>query len=156
MQSKIISNETIFAYHFVHDCFYYLNKTINEATGNVIVLPHNYHYYNAIDTLFINGVPITQNNLVIDGNGSTINGSNLARIFQVTGSNITFKNINFVNGNAGTGHGGAIFFQSNSNNNNLINCNFTNNHGDWGGAIIFYSDSNNNTLENGTCSKHDG
>ena len=61
----------------------------------------------------------------------TLNGNNAARIFQVTNSNVTFKNIFFVNAKTtdnDASHGGAIRGPAE-------NCIFINNSASRGGAI---------------------
>ena len=61
----------------------------------------------------------------------TLNGNNAARIFQVTNSNVTFKNIFFVNAKTtdnDASHGGAIRGPAE-------NCIFINNSAFNGGAI---------------------
>lgn len=131
-----------------------LDKLINDEfkDNTTIYLSSNYTYNSDISTEsnFIHGITINRD-LTIDGNGITIDGSHKARIFMVDALNVTFKNINFINGNA-TGsdldvHGGAIF-------NFGIdcvaeNCNFINNtaeiSGGRGGALCFV-DANNCTF----------
>lgn len=53
---------------------------------------------------------ITQNNLVILGNGQGVifDGENTSRIFNITGSNVTIQGITFKNANT-TDNGGAIY-----------------------------------------------
>ena len=112
-----------------------LNNAINGNTDSTIYLSHNYKYNSASDSGFTNGITISRN-LNIYGNGVTIDGNNMARIFYVTDSNVNFYNINFINGRSGTG--GAIY------SGNAYNCNFTNNFAtdlDYkgGGAIAYGS-----------------
>ena len=98
-----------------------LNNTINGNTNSTIYLSNNYKYNSASDNNFKNGIPISRN-LNVYGNGVTIDGNNIARIFNVTnlGLNVNFYNINFINGNSS--RGGAIHMG------NAYNCNFTKNH----------------------------
>ena len=114
-----------------------LNNAINDNTDSTIYLSHNYKYNSASDSGFTNGITISRD-LNIYGNGVTIDGNNMARIFYVTDSNlnVNFYNINFINGRSGTG--GAIY------RGNAYNCNFTNNFAtdlDYkgGGAIAYGS-----------------
>lgn len=71
--------------------------------------------------------------IVIDGQGHTLNGNHLSRMFNVTADNVTIRNINFVNGNAFGRYftkyvgGGAVYWSGS--NGILQNCNFTNNTG---------------------------
>ena len=122
-----------------------LNYAINGNTDSTIYLSHNYEYDSVIDSRFTNGITISRN-LNIYGNGVTIDGNNMARIFYVTDSNVNFYNINFINGRSGTG--GAIY------SGNAYNCNFTNNFAtdlDYkgGGAIAYGSAYNCTFTENG-------
>ena len=77
------------------DSFTALSKLI--ANDTVINLTHNYKFYWDYDGEFKDGITISKDNLVIDGNGFTIDGSNLARVFNVTGNNVTIKNITINN-----------------------------------------------------------
>ncbi len=106
-----------------------LNKTINDNTNSTIYLSQNYKYNNASDTNFKNGIPISRN-LTIYGNQVTIDGSKMARIFNVVDSNLNVKfyNINFINGKT-LQYGGAIY------GGNATNCTFTQNYAKNGGAI---------------------
>ena len=105
-----------------------LNTTINGNTNSTIYLSHNYKYNSATDSGFTSGIVISRN-LTVYGNGVTLDGNNMARIFHVTDSklNVNFYNINFINGKADKG--GAI------NHGNAYNCTFTGNNATYGGAI---------------------
>ena len=59
-----------------------LNTTINGNNNSTIYLSNNYKYNNASDGKFKNGIPISRN-LTIYGNGVTLDGSNMARIFKM-------------------------------------------------------------------------
>ena len=145
-----LNSGKLLAEYTAEDSYTALNDYINtHITDSTIILPNDYHFYNEdFDKPYKNGINITQDNLIIDGNGSAISGSSLARIFYVTANNITFKNINFINGSTDSS-GGAIFINSSSN--SFINCNFVNNTAsNTGGAIYFNSGFNNsswNTLD---------
>ena len=123
-----------------------LDEDINGNTDEEITLSRNYKY-GAGDN-FINGIKINRT-LTINGNGATIDGSNIARIFNVTGTNVVIKNITFINGNA-TGnnydeYGGAIIFQ-NVAGGSIINSTFINNSATEGGAISWVD--SNGSVEN--------
>ena len=107
-----------------------LNTTINGNTNSTIYLSHNYKYNSATDSGFTSGIVISRN-LTVYGNGVTLDGNNMARIFHVTDSklNVNFYNINFINGKADKG--GAI------NHGNAYNCTFTGNKASYGGAIFY-------------------
>ena len=108
--------------------FTQLNQAINGNNNATISLNSNYKYSEGDDN-FIHGIKISRE-LTINGNGFTLDGSHIASIFYMEdGFWVTFKDINFINGNA-TGsaderHGGAISIRRG----NCIaeNCNFTNN-----------------------------
>ena len=107
-----------------------LNTTINGNTNSTIYLSNNYKYNSASDTDFTDGIVI-ERDLTIFGNGVTIDGNKMARIFNVAGSdvNVEFHNITFINGNSSQ-NGGAIY------RGNAYNCTFIGNIAeDYGGAI---------------------
>ena len=109
-----------------------LNITINGNSNSTIYLSNNYTYDDDSDSGFTAGILINRD-LTIYGNGVTIDGNKMARIFNVTDSklNVNFYNINFINGQAV--NGGAIY--SINNTYNVYNCTFTGNSGSEGGAI---------------------
>ena len=104
-----------------------LSNLISGASSNsTLYLPDDYIFtagYASSSGISIN----YKNNLVIDGQGHTIDANGLGRIFQVgsSSSNITFKNIIFKNANYDYGNGGAIYFTGT--NLNVINCTFDSN-----------------------------
>ena len=71
-----------------------LNDLIKNSAGD-IKLNRNYTYDNKIDNAYINGIKINKD-LVIDGNGFTINCNKLARIFNMEKTTLTLKNINII------------------------------------------------------------
>lgn len=75
-----------------------LNTTINNISNSTINLSNNYKYNGDSDSELIEGIPIRRN-LTIYGNGVTIDGSDVARIFIVNESNVTVKfyDIKFIN-----------------------------------------------------------
>ena len=73
---------------------------------------------------FRNGIEIKKDNVVIDGNGHTIDAKGKARVFDIYGNNVTLKNINFKNG-FHEEYGGAV---RNAGRCKLINCTFEDNH----------------------------
>ena len=107
-----------------------LQTDITTSTGS-IELTQDYVYDNTTDSELKNGIVIKENNFVVNGNGHTIDGSNQSRIFLITGSNVTLKNLNLINGNNKIG--GAIL----SNNlTNFENITFTGNTAEFGAAIV--------------------
>ena len=114
-----------------------------DNNENSIDLKQDYKYDNSSDNELNKGILINKSNIVINGNGHTIDGSNQSRIFNITGKNVTITNLTLINGNSGKNHGGAIYANSNM---NLENVKFTNNVADMGGAIF-----NNNTTNITNC-----
>lgn len=100
----------------------------NTPEGGVLLLNSDYAYVEGS----ITGILISKS-IIIDGQGHTLDGRHLSRIFNITADNVTIKNVNFNNGNALGRYfglylgGGAIYW--NGNNGNLFNSNFTDNHG---------------------------
>lgn len=109
-----------------------LNDEISKiAPGGNFTLKTDYAY-SSNDSNYKSGIRITQDNIVIDGNGHTIDGSGQSRIFDIASNNVTLKNINFVNGYSSE-NGGAIFAISNL---NILNSVFNNNVAkNFGGAV---------------------
>ena len=108
-----------------------LQNIIDNTNNSVIILNKNYTY-SSIDSNLIKGIVIKNKNITIEGNGYTLNGLNTARIFSTTSSNITLKNLNFINGKYNS-DGGAI--SASRGYLKIDNCNFTNNEASSGGAI---------------------
>ena len=129
-----------------------LNKLINEdyLSNTTITLNSSYKYTDG-DDAFAQGI-IIGHGVTIDGNGFTLDGSDAARIFRIeTSDGVTLKNINFINGHPKGQYiseevGGAIFVEERNGNNNVINCNFTNNKADFDGGAIYCSGSNLNVI----------
>jgi predicted outer membrane repeat protein len=122
--------------------FGYLDKKIHENNPNTIVLEQDICLENYERDYYEGGIELDINNLVIDGNGKTINGADKSRIFIITGKNITLKNIIFKNGrshnnynNPRNTNGGAIKINSNAIV-SLINCKFINNLSESDGGAI--------------------
>ena len=118
--------------------FAQLNQAINGNNDATITLNSNYKYSEG-DESFIHGIKISRE-LTIDGNGYTLDGSHIASIFYVDDAwGVTFKDINFINGNA-TGsanerYGGAISVRYGYG--IAENCNFTNNTASVVGGAMF-------------------
>lgn len=107
-----------------------LQKKIDNATsGSEIILENDYVYNEGFSA---DGINISKS-LTIDGKGYRLDGDNHARIFNVIGSSVVFKDIIFVNGKT-TGSGGAIYGGC-----TVINCTFTNNNATLGGAVNYHS-----------------
>ncbi|WP_292884715.1 Ig-like domain-containing protein [Methanobrevibacter sp. UBA212] len=114
-----------------------LNALVNSGSSTV-ELDRNYIYTSSFNDG--KGIVISQNNTIIDGKGHTIDGNGQSRIFNVTGTAVTLRNIVFANGFAIGSSGGAIYGYGD--NLRVINCTFINNTAsNWGGAVYSYPDS---------------
>ena len=112
-----------------------LNALVNSGSSTV-ELDRNYTYTSSFNDG--KGIVISQNNTTIDGKGHTIDGNGQSRIFNVTATTVTLKNIVFVNGFAA--NGGAV--RGYGDNLRILNCTFINNTASgWGGAIYSYPNS---------------
>ena len=106
-----------------------LSRIINDTPeGGNLILYSDYQCINSSNK----GIVISKS-ITIDGNGHTLNGNKLSRMFNITADNVTIKNINFVNGNilgryfSNDVGGGAIYWSGA--NGVLFNCSFMNNTG---------------------------
>ena len=86
--------------------FTQLDNEINESQ-DTFEINYDDTFNNETDSNYASGITINKSNFVIDGNGHSINGNNQAKIFRITGGNITINNLFLVNGNSDMG--GAIF-----------------------------------------------
>lgn len=106
-----------------------LSAKINATPeGGILVLDKDYVYLNGSNK----GIIISKS-ITINGNGHTLDGNNISRIFNITADNVVLRNINFINGNAWGRYfsnnigGGAIYWYGA--NGRVENSNFTNNCG---------------------------
>ena len=130
----------------------YVALFINATRDNGIVSINQ--DLNATQTIVING-----SNVIIDGNGHTIDGLNKTRLFYVQGDNVTIRNINIINGKNDEGlyYGGAILADGEL---YVVNSSFRDNEAlGYGGAISVFSGNKlhiiNSTFTNDT-SRHYG
>jgi filamentous hemagglutinin family protein len=80
------------------------------------------------------------NNLTLDGNGSTVDGNNTDRIFDITANTTTIQNITLQNGST-AGSGGGIQLANNNSTLTLQNVTVSGNSaGTFGGGIFFNDD----------------
>ena len=91
------------------------------ADGDVLSLNHDYKYNGSSN---FTGITVNKNNIVIDGNGHTLDANNSGRIFKISGSDITLKNLVFTNG--AIEEGAAIY--NNGSNLKIINSTFCGNN----------------------------
>ena len=131
--------------------FAMLNEDINGNSDEEINLTSDYTFNNQTDKqdagLLIRGITISRN-LTINGNGHTLDGSDVARFFLITDSslNVVFKDLIFINGHAHDG--GAI-----SGNSISYNCTFINNRAQFFGGAIYKGSAVNCTFEGNNASE---
>lgn len=111
-----------------------LNDLIkNSEKNSVVKLNMDYAYNNDTDYSFMNGIDINKR-IAIDGQGHTINGNNLARMFTENENNISLRNINFINLKSDISGMGVI--HNHRERGSFINCSFTNCSSSTGGGAI--------------------
>ena len=123
--------------------FISLDSKINGNQDEIVILEKDYAYDDSTDESYKEGIKITRK-VTIDGQNHTISGSNQAKIFNISSSDVTIMNINFIKGNS-TKMGGAILW--NGDNGKLTGCNFTQNqecsdYSDYGGGAIYWNGDN--------------
>ena len=128
-----------------------LNDAINGHSDSTVTLSRNYTYNGVdnYDAAFKKGIVLNRP-VTIDGQGHTLNGNNLSRIFYIRDTNkVIIKNINFINGNAGDDRqGGAIYLGDISRDYRVINCTFSNNTAIYAGAMCLGTAINCTFIEN--------
>ena len=108
-----------------------LQNRIDNPDIKELILDCDYVYSSVNDGEFKDGVVISRDNFVVDGQGHTIDAKHLARIFDIKAKNVTLKNINFINGFAE--NGGAVLSNDSV---TIENCTFINNSAsNRGGAV---------------------
>lgn len=123
-----------------------LNDEINAASQTKLInLSKDYSYSNENDKDYCDGIAVNIDDLVIDGQGHTINANNHARIFNINSKNVTLKNLVVINGKADS-HGGAILWSGTDG--KVINCIFKNSVSPNSGGAIYFK--NAATIENTT------
>ena len=135
-----------------------LNNLIKS--GQNIVLTKDYMYVSRSDNVrgkpvYLNGIEITKDNMVIDGAGHAISGEGLVRIFKITANNVTLKNINFFNGYS-EGNGGAVYLEGRKYRMTIENCNFTNNFAKGNGGAVFGNATIKNSIFTNSTSEANG
>lgn len=121
-----------------------LQNKIGYSSGSykTITLLKDYAFNSEKDEKYKNGVAISNTyGITINGNGHTISGSNLARIFMLSTPGVTIKNVRFVDayasGDGIKGYGGAIYADPEIYDVKIINSTFINNKASYGGAVYF-------------------
>lgn len=77
--------------------FKYLNELIQEG-NNEITIDSDIILTNSEAEIFSEGIPIDVDNIIINGDGHTIDAHNQSRIFKNNAKNIIIKNIILKNG----------------------------------------------------------
>lgn len=115
---------------YPEDSFYALQTIIDKNTNGTVDLSRDYHYYTDYD----NSPVIISKDLILNGNGHVINGSGASRIFTISGSDVTLRDIVFDNAKSSS-TGGAIYHYNGVL--RISGSTFSNNivTGDGGGAI---------------------
>ena len=130
-----------------------LDVLIHESEFKEITLENDTCFENYERDYYEGGIELDIDNLIIDGNGKTIDGNNKSRIFIISGKNITLKNIIFKNGyshknyhNPLNAFGGAIKINYNRDL-KIENCKFINNTSEGNGGAIYNRESNLNLIK---------
>lgn len=130
--------------------FGYLDTKIHENKTGTIVLDNDICFENYESEYYEGGIELDIDNLVIDGNGHSIDGAGKTRIFLLTADNITIKNLILKNGyshknydNPSNSSGGAVKINHNIRA-CIKNCEFKNNASETNGGAI---NNNGNELD---------
>ena len=106
-----------------------LQQLVNE--NDVVELTRDYAYDLDFD-IITEGVLINKPNLVINGNGFTIDAKGKSRIFKITESGVTINNVTFINAKYDS-EGGAIY--GSGDNSTITSSLFANNTATTGSAV---------------------
>ena len=122
--------------------FGYLDNVIHQGSAKPIALSHDISLETYERDFYEGGIELDIDHLIIDGEGHTIDGAGKSRIFIVSGSYITLKNIIFKNGyshrdydNPLNANGGAIKINHDIKL-TIENCKFINNTSEENGGAI--------------------
>ena len=115
-------------------------QIMKTSAGSTLTLYDDYAYTEGTDRTIGIAIYSTTKDIIIDGNGHTLDGKNTARILYVNegATNIVVKNLNFINGYQDSG-AGAVFWKGESG--TITDCNFTSNSADKSGGAILVSTS---------------
>ena len=105
-----------------------------QINGNNLVLDKDYKYNSAKDSSYKNGISITIKDFTIDGQGHSIDGNYLSRIFKINAQGVTLKNITFKNAYSSS-DGGAIYWSGSWG--KIENCYFSNNVANNSGGAVY-------------------
>ena len=126
----------------VTNSFTDLNNVVNRDYSTEVYLQSDFKYQSS-DSAYKEGIEIKKY-VTIYGNGHTIDGSNSARMFKVTRSDVkvVFKDITFINGRYdGNDGGGAIYGGI------AVNCIFNDNFAEYYGGAIYKGSATDCTFD---------
>ena len=115
MDEGLLSEDNEEMTSFSHLDYLITNEEAPKLTNNI-------KFSEKYDGNFTAGIQIIRNNTVIDGDNHIVDANGKARIFNVTGNNITLMNFKFIN--AFSDKGAAIY--STGEDMKIINCTFLN------------------------------
>ena len=125
-----------------------LDNLINgNESGDKILLNDDY-VFNLSKDYVISGIKINRS-LTIDGQGHTVNGINIYRIFDIAADNVVLKNIRFVNSSFYLDSFNAVQCK-NSNGVCIINCTFINCGDSYSSGAISFENSSSASIINST------
>ena len=112
------SNDNVLGADGTGNTFADLQYLIDHASGT-LTLDRDFNFVSGSDDDHANGI-IINNTLTINGGGHTIDAKNLARIFNISASNVQLNNLILINGKSAE-NGGAIYIQTQGGKTNLEN-----------------------------------
>ncbi len=112
------SNDNVLGADGTGNTFADLQYLIDHASGT-LTLDRDFNFVSGSDVDHANGI-IINNTLTINGGGHTIDAKNLARIFNISASNVQLNNLILINGKSAE-NGGAIYIQTQGGETNLEN-----------------------------------
>lgn len=80
-------------------------QTAIDESGNELNINHDYVYNDTAGGKYSEGIAINNRELVINGNGYAVDGSNHARIFLLIQCNLTINNLMLTDGLSSYGSG---------------------------------------------------
>ena len=96
LPAEDLSNVSCFTRNYASKSFFELNILITAGDEYTIYLDDDYTFNLESDYGFLNGINVTRQ-ITIDGQGHTVDGDNLARIFIAFNQNVIFKNLILIN-----------------------------------------------------------
>ena len=142
ISDEIISNDSQDTLKITQDDIYsdseYSFTNLTDEIKNAdrfLELTKDYTFNNETDNN--TGIFISKDNFALNGNGHTIDGKNLSRIFSIDANNITLSNLVLINGNSD--NGGAVCSERTVTLNNITFIdNYATQHG---GAVGFFANA---------------